>query len=78
MEAKIFSGDESVAFWHAVHASSSASLLYDYGIKAQEIEAENTRLREALVEVRFEYSLVNRLKIIEAALNPKKPEKKGK
>ncbi len=43
--AKIFSGDESKQFWAAVNASPDSDILYDYGLKAQELETENAALQ---------------------------------
>jgi len=49
---KIFSGKKSEAFWqiinHRMKNKTDSDIMYNYGIKAQELEAENARLKEKL------------------------------
>ena len=50
---KIFSGNASRKFWNAVNkAEPTAGVLYDYGCKAQVMEAEVIRLREELKQLK--------------------------
>lgn len=48
----IFSGDNSKKYWKAVDKAMrrlvGVDILYEYGCKAQELEAENERLKEKL------------------------------
>lgn len=55
MSERIFSGESSKKFWNAIH-KSGAKILYDYGCKAQELEAINADMLEAL-KVVYEGSL---------------------
>lgn len=71
---RIFSGKGSTPFWDAVNASHNRNVLYEYGIKAQELEAENARLREALEYAQHRTSDDKIFQTIEAALHPKPPE----
>ena len=44
MSKRIFSGLSSAKFWNAVNKSKYKDILYEYGCKAQEIEADKDEL----------------------------------
>jgi hypothetical protein len=53
--AKIFSGNNSRKFWDAVNkAEKSPGILYEYGCKAQNMEAELIWVRKQLIQLRKE------------------------
>jgi hypothetical protein len=73
--AKIFSGNNSRKFWDAVNkAEKSPGILYEYGCKAQNMEAELIYLRKqaAGTEGRLLKELIQIRKEIRRELKKKK------
>lgn len=69
MGKQIFSGKESEPFWDAVEKAEIVdsthvpSVLYEFGCKAQELEAEMDRL-EAVIEALTSQELVERIMVM--------------